>query len=102
MATDWFLTRIRRVAEPRKNRQQCMDCACFVDMGLHTIAACQRYKRIIQLRETMTLVQIGRTLGISRERVRQILEKRNPYVRSSHLFASSREILDQPVSEFRR
>jgi DNA-directed RNA polymerase sigma subunit (sigma70/sigma32) len=37
---------------------------------------CQRYQSIVQFRKTMTLEEIGQRLGISGERVRQILKRR--------------------------
>ena len=74
MVINWF-KRLYTGNKRESRRQQCADCGCFVEIRRHNLTACERYQRIIQLRQNMTLLQIGRTVGLSRERVRQILEK---------------------------
>jgi DNA-directed RNA polymerase specialized sigma subunit len=55
----------------------CPHCGCRVLVRLHTPLSCDRFRRVFELRgQRWTLAEIGRELGISRERVRQILQRR--------------------------
>ena len=54
----------------------CANCGFKVEVRHHSQAACEKQRRVAELRGCgMTNAQVGRELGISRERVRQILSK---------------------------
>ena len=62
----------------KKQLVLCPDCGCWVNLRRHTREQCQRIRLICELRPTMTLAEIAAKLGVTKERVRQILLKRFP------------------------
>lgn len=51
----------------------CSHCGFWVTSSHHTKEHCLLYRRVVELRRSRTLEQVGRELGITRQRVHQIL-----------------------------
>ena len=57
----------------------CPNCGFNVEIRHHARSHCEMYRRVGELCDTgISDAQVGRNLGISRERVRQILLKAGP------------------------
>ena len=57
------------------SKVQCEDCGCRVNPSFHSRRTCRRFARVTELYrhpEGFTLAEIGRQVGVTRERIRQI------------------------------
>jgi DNA-binding NarL/FixJ family response regulator len=66
---------------PKKVHVLCPQCGFRVKSMMHPSAVCDRYRKILELRTAgLNNAEVGRTLSLSRERVRQILLRAGPEV----------------------